>query len=58
MTKRTAQASANFANAHLVRLPECEATADAIVQLLVEGYHDGFSSRSQRRKVEHRKEAA
>lgn len=42
MSKRKGT-SPMFINASRVRLPECEATADTIVQMLVEGYPDGFS---------------
>lgn len=36
-----------FINASRVKLPECEATADTIVQMLVEGYPDGFSQNAR-----------
>jgi len=44
MSKRKGT-SPMFINASRVKLPECEATSDVIVQMLVEGYPDGFSQK-------------
>lgn len=49
MTKRNTGHSPNFAYAARVKLPDCEATADVIVQMLVEGYPDGFSQNDRDR---------
>lgn len=43
MSKRFKGTSPMFINASRVKLPDCEATADTIVQMLVEGYPDGFT---------------
>ena len=59
MKKRNTGHSPNFIHANKVTLPECEATADTIVQLLVEGYPDGFTAnRRSVKPVERREEAA
>lgn len=47
MKKRNNGHSPNFTHASKVKLPECEATADTIVQMLVEGYPDGFTARER-----------
>ena len=38
MKKRNTGHSPNFIHASKIKLPECEATADLIVQMSVEGY--------------------
>lgn len=59
MKKRNTGHSANFIHASKVKLPDCEATADTIVQMLVEGYPDGFTASERGAKpVERREEAA
>jgi hypothetical protein len=59
MKKRSNGHSPNFIHASKVKLPECEATADTIVQMLVEGYPDGFTARERCAKpVDRREEAA
>ncbi|MCD1266930.1 hypothetical protein B5M44_21890 [Shinella sumterensis] len=59
MSKRNNGHSPNFIHASKVTLPDCEATADTIVQMLVEGYPDGFTARERCAKpVERREDAA
>ncbi|MCA0341141.1 MAG: hypothetical protein LCH99_15620 [Proteobacteria bacterium] len=60
MKKRNTGHSSNFIHASKVKLPDCDATADTIVQMLVEGYPDGFTqrARSVEKPVAGRKEAA
>ena len=58
MKKRNNGHSSNFIHASKVKLPECEATADTIVQLLVEGYPDGFTANKRCTKPVERREAA
>lgn len=60
MKKRNTGHSPNFIHASKVKLPDCEATADTIVQMLVEGYPDGFTARERDVKTTAagRKEAA
>lgn len=47
MSKRFKGTSPMFINASRVKLPDCEVTADTIVQMLVEGYPDGFSQNNR-----------
>lgn len=57
MSKRKGT-SPMFINASRVKLPECEATADTIVQLLVEGYPDGFTQQERERRARAAEERA
>ncbi|MBD8556322.1 hypothetical protein IFT84_17580 [Rhizobium sp. CFBP 8762] len=54
--KKSKISSPNFANANRIKLPECHATADTIVQMMVEGYRDGFTA-NQRAKQADRRES-
>lgn len=62
MSKRATGHSPNFINAHRIRFSKdiSDAVVDTIVQMLVEGYADGFSQRdcSAVKPVAGRKEAA
>lgn len=62
MKKRNTGHSPNFANAHRIRFDDdlSDAVVDTIVQLLVEGYPDGFTVADRAKPVERqvRKEAA
>lgn len=52
--KESKISSPNFANANRVKLPDCDATADTIVQMMVEGYRDGFTARQRAEQAERR----
>lgn len=62
MKKRNTGHSPNFANANRIRFDDdlSDAVVDTIVQLLVEGYPDGFTVAGRAKPVERqvRKEAA
>ncbi len=61
MKKRNNGHSPNFQNANLIRFPKdaSDAVVDTIIQMLVEGYPDGFTARERCAKpVERREEAA
>lgn len=61
MKKRNNGHSPNFIHANLIRFPKdaSDAVVDTIIQMLVEGYPDGFTaSRRCAKPVDRREEAA